>query len=207
MWNLTPGERDAMEAIERKASKIGFNCKIRLIYLSPHEQYNPARVIAPIFGSIKQFTTLDLNAFKPDSKTKTGAYYYLTTLRKDIRRNNLIKGYRGRSGTRGHAYFLLNIEELATIWHFPNKYIKIPLLQKTAIKKAEPPAFLPSSSSLEEEGEELRENLKEQLSSSKDFEVDTDNNYFEERFAKDETIKKDIKKDNNKDKPPSNLPV
>jgi len=208
MWNLTPGERDTMEAIEKKASKLAFDCKMRLIYLSPPGQYNPARVISPVFGSLKQFTTLDLNAFKPDSRTKTSAYYYLTGLRKNMRRNNLIKGYKGRSGTKGHSYYILNTEELATIWHFPNKYVKIPLLQKTGTKKGEPPASLPFTSSREEENIAVSKELKNQLNKTRDFNVDTANDYFEKKFSKSKVDKDSLDKlNNNKGGPPSNLPT
>lgn len=208
MWNLTPGERNAMEAIEFKASKIAFDCKMRLIYLSPHGQYDPARVISPIFGSIKQFTTLNLNAFRPDAKTKTSVYYYLTRLRKNMRRTKLIKAYKSRSGTRGANYYILNTEELATIWHFPNKYVKIPLLQKTGAKKGEPPAILPYTSSKEEENITITEELKEQLNKAREFTVDTANDYFEKKFAKEKVDKDSLNKlSNDKGGPPSNLPI
>ncbi len=207
MWNLTPGERDVMEAIERKASKIGFDCKMRLIYLSPPQQFNPGRVIAPIFGSLKQFSTLNLNAFKPDSQTKTSVYYYLTTLRKNIRRTKLMRGYKGRSSTRGYPSYLLNIEELATLWHFPNKYIKIPLLQKTTFKTGEPPASLPATSSSEEESEVLTGELKSQLNKTKDFDIEIKNDYFEKKFAKEKGSSEYRKKLNKIGGPPSNLPT
>jgi hypothetical protein len=37
----------------------------------------------------------------------------------------------------------MNIEELATIWHFPLPFVKTPLLQKAGAKRAEPPTGLP----------------------------------------------------------------
>ena len=208
MWRLTSGELETIKAIERKASKIGFDCKMRLIYLSSHEKFDPARVISPIFGSLKQFTTLNLNAFKPDSKTKTSTYYYLTKLRSNMRANNLMRAYRGRSGTRGHRYYLLNTEELATIWHFPNKFVKIPLLQKTKTKKGEPPSSLPHTTLGEEKSEVLSKELKEQLNKTKDFNINTDNDYFENKFSKSKKVtNKNFKETNNKGNPPSNLPI
>jgi len=38
---------------------------------------------------------------------------------------------------------VFNIEELATVWHFPMSYVKTPLVQKTQGKRAEPPSGLP----------------------------------------------------------------
>jgi hypothetical protein len=50
----------------------------------------------------------------------------------------------GRSMWRGRMPFMLNIEELATLWHFPIEYVvKAPLIQKTPGRKAEPPTSLP----------------------------------------------------------------
>ena len=38
---------------------------------------------------------------------------------------------------------MLNIEELATIWHFPLPFVKTPLLHKSGYKRAEAPSGLP----------------------------------------------------------------
>lgn len=43
----------------------------------------------------------------------------------------------------GASPFVLNLEELATLWHFPLADVRTPLLQKTQIKQTEPPAGLP----------------------------------------------------------------
>ena len=40
----------------------------------------------------------------------------------------------------------MNIEELATLWHFPLPFVKTPLLQHTTAKRAEPPLNLPIES-------------------------------------------------------------
>ena len=39
--------------------------------------------------------------------------------------------------------FILNIEELASVWHFPVPQVKAPLVQKTEARKGEPPTSLP----------------------------------------------------------------
>ena len=66
MQHLSPGERKVVEAIENKASKIGFHCRFRFIYLAKKESFNKPVVNAVSGGAIKQFNTLNLNGFKPN---------------------------------------------------------------------------------------------------------------------------------------------
>lgn len=200
MLHLTPGERASIEAIERKASKMGFECKIRLIYSAPHEQYAISRVISSVFGSLKQFADLTSNSFKPDSKTKTQIEYLFIEMRKNWRRNKIIKAYKKRSTTIGHHTFILNTEELATIWHFPSKYIKTPLLQKTEIKKAEAPATLPIGIEKAMQTQDTRDQLRQQLS-NRHYDFDLNDKHFEARFGK-EKISSSIHGE-----PPKNLPT
>jgi hypothetical protein len=52
----------------------------------------------------------------------------------------------------------MNIEELATIWHFPHEgVVKAPLIQKAPGRKAEPPMTLPQAEEIV--GEEKAEPL------------------------------------------------
>ena len=205
MLHLTPGERSTIEAIENKASKNGFECKMRLIYISPLEKFLTARVISSVFGSIKQFNTLDLNAFKPDPKTKTQIAYFFVDYRKNKRREKIIKAYQRRSGVVGHAYYILNTEELATIWHFPNKFIKAPMLQRTEAKKSEAPSSLPKNIAFDQSKEDLSNTLRKQLLANS-YSVDVSNKYFENKFAK-EKKGQIIEESGQKGQPPKNLPT
>lgn len=217
MLHLTPGEKSTIEAIENKASKIGFDCKIRLIYLAPNEDFSPNRVISSVFGSIKQFSTLDLNSLKPDAKTKTSTNYWFTKYRNKKRKTNIIKAYKGRSTVVGYKTFILNTEELASLWHFPGIEVKTPLLHRTDTKKSTPPSSLPIS---HQDDSDTSQSLKAQLHKSPSFSVDLDNNYFEDRFAipGGEASKNPNQEMNNqvqinkqiaekKGEPPSNLPI
>lgn len=42
-----------------------------------------------------------------------------------------------------HKTFVLNVEELATIWHFPGQILKVPTLERIESKEASPPTNLP----------------------------------------------------------------
>ena len=43
-----------------------------------------------------------------------------------------------------HKTFVLNTEELATIWHFPGQILKVPTLERIESKEASPPTNLPT---------------------------------------------------------------
>jgi len=57
------------------------------------------------------------------------------------RKRNLYRMYK----TREFALktFILNIEELATIYHYPTMFVGAPKLQRLEAKKGEPPVNLP----------------------------------------------------------------
>ena len=42
-----------------------------------------------------------------------------------------------------HKTFVLNTEELATLWHFPGQMLKVPTLERIESKEASPPTNLP----------------------------------------------------------------
>ncbi len=42
-----------------------------------------------------------------------------------------------------HSTYVLNVEELATIWHFPGQILKVPTLERIESKEASPPTNLP----------------------------------------------------------------
>lgn len=145
MLYLTSGEREIIEAIEEKAAKIGFHTKIRSIYVGRHDVFNKPKAAWGIVGAMKQLNTEDLNALKIDTK-KIGvhAHYLFKEQRKNWKRRKIIRAFKARSNWRGHIGYVLNIEELATIWHFPiAESVKAPLIKKAESKRGEPPHGLP----------------------------------------------------------------
>ncbi len=149
MMNLKPKQKAQIEAIHEKTRKLGFATKIRVIYLAKKEAMNKPKVINGFSGYIKQFNTNDLNCIKPDlgaTGTITKANYLFKDSRLRRRKNLLMKYYKQRESYAGHNRGLLNIEELATIWHFPiETVVKAPLMQRTVVKHVEPPMNLPFS--------------------------------------------------------------
>ncbi len=147
MMDLKPNQKKIIEGIEAKSSKIGFNTKIRMIYLSEKETMQKSKVVNGFVGFIKQFGDSVMNGFKPDADmTATVAAYFYVESRINKRKTKLINNYMNRSGVGGRRMGLLNVEELATLWHFPIEAVtKAPLIQKAPGRKAKPPTDLPIS--------------------------------------------------------------
>ncbi len=142
---LTSGEAETIKAIEAKAEKIGFGIKIRGVYLSPKAISNKARGRYGLIGAIKQVNTENHNSLKPETKiVGTHAHYFFTDWRKNWKRGKIVRAYKHRSIWTGLGEFVLNIEEIATLWHFPvTESARAPLVRKAEVRRGEPPIQLP----------------------------------------------------------------
>ena len=145
MMELTPTQKKKIEAIQRKASQLGFQAKMRVVYLSKKEVMNKPKVASGFVGYVKQFIDMDLNSFKPDGDyTMTKTAYFHKAARMLDKKTRLINNYIGRSSYAGRAPGTYTIEELATIWHFPvEASVKAPMIQMAPGRKAEAPSSLP----------------------------------------------------------------
>jgi hypothetical protein len=94
-----------------------------------------------MFSYFTQFGTEFLNRFGPDGKTKTSAYYFFSDTRKAWKKKAIMRKYKAR--TLDVKSYVLNTEELATIFHFPTKEVKGPVVPRVEAKKGKPPATLP----------------------------------------------------------------
>ncbi len=147
MIDLTPKQKRQLEGIQNKASKLGFEAKVRVVYIAKKEVMNKAKVVNGFVGYIKQFSTLDLNGLKPDlSITATKTAYFIKKFRLMKRKNRIVQNYINRSNLAGRLPGLYNIEELATLWHFPlEASVRAPMIQKAPGRKADAPSGLPIS--------------------------------------------------------------
>ncbi|MFA4831096.1 MAG: hypothetical protein WC862_05015 [Patescibacteria group bacterium] len=162
---LSPGTKTIIESMENKIRKLGFKTKIRLIYAAEKNKYNPAKAVNSFTGAMNQFSIPSSNAILPKYLTATD--YFFKEQRKNYRRRILMKAYKKRDIIMGgRRPYVLNIEELATIWHFPMSHVKTPLVQKAAAKQAEPPVGLPVEAGAsvfipEDDKEKKPDNLKQ----------------------------------------------
>lgn len=118
-----------LEAVENKCSKPGFNTEIRIVVSSPSTQQAKTH-LSNIKGAFSQFAS-DLNSFKTEK-------IYLKKM--------LMIDFIYRYSPVFHLFgqrTVLNAEELATIFHFPNKQIETPHIHWLYSKTAPPPADIP----------------------------------------------------------------
>lgn len=138
---LTPGQSKILEAMEEKISKIGFKTKMRGVYIARKEVFRPERGVYALIGAINQYNIPSANSIVPTYTTS--ASYFFKNYKISQRKKLLMNGFKKRKIKTGGNEFILNIEELATVWHFPMSHVKTPLLQKSEGKRAEPPPGLP----------------------------------------------------------------
>jgi len=220
MLNLKPKEKKQMEAIQDKISKLGFKAKQRMVYVAKKDVMNKPKAVNGFVGYIKQFTDLDINNFKPDMDvTATAVAYFFKNYRLNQRKRKIMTGYQDRDSSIGRESKIYNIEELATLWHFPvEAVVKAPLIQKAPGRKAEPPMSLPIGEEtvgeelFEEKGKEKEDIFLDALDDEKEKVIDLrtekkselkEEKIEEDIFAQEEFEEESIKKGT----PPSNLPL
>ncbi|MEK7102913.1 MAG: hypothetical protein AAB870_01035 [Patescibacteria group bacterium] len=164
--NLSPGEKAVLEQIQLKAAKPGYWAKMRIAYIAPKAVFSKGRVATGVLGAFRQFGSPQLNGFKPYKYPKRFSDNFMKKSAAIRTQNKVFKAYVNRSMSGGKPY-ILNVEELATLWHFPMMDMKVPLIQRSEVKTAEPPFFLPMRSEEEDRQRRLSALPKQSLPSGK----------------------------------------
>lgn len=146
IFKLTPGETDVIKAIERSVSKVGFDTGIRIIYLARPENYNLSHQFG-MLSCFRQYTTLHLNGIAKGPDTMIDyPWQDFRGFNSRRKKRRMLRAYRHRSWfypPYARKPFVLNSEELATIWHLPGRVVTTPTVTRLPSKKGEPPANLP----------------------------------------------------------------
>lgn len=122
---LSDRDKTRISEAETKATKLGYEVKIRIAYLGD-STVNARQQMQAIVGTFKQFNSTNLNGFKSSNAS--------------FKKEDLVP-YRHR--TFGNNGFILNIEELASVYHLPHTNVETPNIVWASSKTAEPPAKLP----------------------------------------------------------------
>ena len=172
---LTPGQNKQIEAIEQKINKIGFKTKMRAVYIAEKSVFTPSRAVNAIIGAVNQYNNPTTNSIVPSYST--GASYALKNYISNSRKTLLMKAYKKRKANTGAKPFIFNIEELATVWHFPLSHVRTPLLEKASGKRSEPPTGLPI-------GEVVAEETRQHIPDAQDDYMASGGDYSsEQRFG------------------------
>lgn len=144
-FKLTPAEIEQAKGILAKASKPGFNVKIRIVYSARKEVFNKLARTALVKGMLGQYANLNLNSFGLHDPSVPKDDYFWMRWQYRGKQTRLMKAFQDRSFGVGATPMILNSEELATLWHFPAISIKAPLIRKSEARRGEPPVGLPTS--------------------------------------------------------------
>lgn len=123
--DLSERDKARIRSIDEKSIKLGYRVKIRLVYVGADQDTASLRMQA-LVGAFKQFNTSELNGFK--QKTAAGP--------------EILNEYITRSFDGGG--FILNTEELASVFHLPHTNVETPNIVWALSKTAEPPTSLPT---------------------------------------------------------------
>lgn len=138
---ITESQKDVIKAIEQKIAKLGFETNVRFIYVDRRDSFTRANVSA-VNGAFLQFNTQNLNSFRPDPRTFPRVRQPLKARRELARKKRLFFNYRRL--LMNPKTSILNIEELATIYHPPIVTVAAPMLRRLESRKGGPPPGLPT---------------------------------------------------------------
>ncbi|MFH1894404.1 MAG: hypothetical protein ABH813_00650 [Patescibacteria group bacterium] len=149
---LTPGEKDIVMAIEKKMSKSLFITTVRFIYLGRKDVWFKQN-FRLAFSYFSQYETMNLNSMFPSARTitKIHKHWFLPwntflSRRHYLRRRKLFKNYINRFTPwfpRAGGTFMLNTEEVASLFHFPSWIVSpVPGVSRVEAKKGPAPDLL-----------------------------------------------------------------
>lgn len=123
----------ALKGIEEKATKLGFKTVIRVVSLSP-DHSRARHWLSATVGAFKQFNASHINGFVQG-----------TILEGEGIVNLYQRRYLSDKG------LILNIEELASLFHLPGVSVDTPSMDYAGSRKGEPPQNLPIQGKVEED--------------------------------------------------------
>ncbi|MBI2007369.1 MAG: type IV secretion system DNA-binding domain-containing protein [Candidatus Blackburnbacteria bacterium] len=121
-----------MEAINNKLGKPGFETTIRIVVSSTSQELAKAH-LGNLKSAFEQFSG-DLNGFKGRKIRDKGSFV-----------TDFLYRYHPVFHLWGNQKMILNSEELATVFHFPNKQVTTPHIHWLNAKRAPAPSQIPTS--------------------------------------------------------------
>ena len=126
-FRLNPIQEQQLKLLAEKGAKTGFDTQVRIVAVAPTSE-KARDTIKTIFSAFSQFFAPDNNGFKLKRAKKL----------KETVANYIYRIY-GRE-----PHMLLNTEEIASLFHLPNRYMEAPNIAWVYSKKESPPPQLPT---------------------------------------------------------------
>lgn len=123
---LTPEEQELVKSIEQKSNKTGFEVNIRLV-ASAETQERAQQILAQLENAFSQYENSDLNCFQILRRAKQKDIAYDFIFRNFIPEQSMI----------------LNVEEIASIFHLPISVTEAPKIKWLKSNSASPPLDIP----------------------------------------------------------------
>ncbi|MCA9392089.1 type IV secretion system DNA-binding domain-containing protein [candidate division WWE3 bacterium] len=128
-YEMTEENKSEVEAIKKKLSLLGFEVNMRVVGIAAGEE-SAQNNVSDFVAAFKQFSSGELNSFIRSGFIKEAT--------------SILDAYRKRSQpAEVDNVFVLNTEELASVYHLPNVSVATPNIDYILSKKAEPPLDLP----------------------------------------------------------------
>jgi hypothetical protein len=151
--SMTETEKERVNLIEKKVGKQGYKTKIRTLYIVPKDKFDNSR--KPLMSGVyRPLGSVMTNKLKPNVNKWTGVEAVVSKSFEQPfidaivkrRKKYFFKGFKNRDIHLGSPMFVLNTEEITTLYHFPitTKTTFAPAaVEKTESKKSQAPANLP----------------------------------------------------------------
>lgn len=146
---ITPGEDIIIKAIEEKIAKPAFRSYLRALYIFKKDAYNAANA-SLARNYFVNFSAENLNAILLWPQTRPSVRFFFKERRAYLRKKLLFERYIKRFPSLypklyGKGTIILNIEELATIFHFPTQAVFLPPgVPRVLAPKVMPPPGIPT---------------------------------------------------------------
>ena len=162
---------DLQKGMTAKMKKVGFDTGIRAMYVAKKEAWDLSnrRNLRLIFRQYAQPNSTEIERIVSTQADAYGTFFPISSKKVMILADRMLEEYRERAffhpplrhdlfsthtlpwpispmlflAYKHHPIFVLNTEEIATLWHFPGQILKVPTLERIESKEASPPTNLP----------------------------------------------------------------
>lgn len=142
MFKITPEEREKLDLVQKKISKLGWHSKVRFVYWAKKEVFRKGTIASMTKGIFNQYAILGVNKLGLHNASTPKDDYFYMEWQMPMKQRRLMARYKERKFSAGCTPYILNSEELATLFHLPASGARTPVLTALGARRAEPPVEL-----------------------------------------------------------------